>query len=299
MEHLSHARHALRKLSRHAGGPQSARRALHRGHPRLAAQRCGRQGRGEGDRYRQAHLRLQPSRRYSDDRARAGGAGDRAGRPLHRYLRGVQRAAVQGGDARSAHHRGRELLRRRHAGEPPPRARDDEDVPDQGRQRLKKKGKRPAWEELRKEVPPKTFVKSAECNRIAGNFNISEDYIMDKTIFEQMGGTYHQEGDYFLPDLPPPESIPVGVWGQRRRQYLKTQRRVIYTGLLLSGKLDGHLAEIDAQAEAMLFQLVNQLAEQEGITEQLKAENQMEWVQRMNNIRNRVEEIIYNDLIYI
>ena len=155
------------------------------------------------------------------------------------------------------------------------------------------------WEELRKEVPPKTFVKSAECNRIAGNFNISEDYIMDKTIFEQMGGTYHQEGDYFLPDLPPPESIPVGVWGQRRRQYLKTQRRVIYTGLLLSGKLDGHLAEIDAQAEAMLFQLVNQLAEQEGITEQLKAENQMEWVQRMNNIRNRVEEIIYNDLIYI
>ena len=111
---------------------------------------------------------------------------------------------------------------------------------------------------------------------------------MDKTIFEQMGGTYHQEGDYFLPDLPPPESIPVGVWGQRRRQYLKTQRRVIYTGLLLSGKLDGHLAEIDAQAEAMLFQLVNQLAEQE-----------MEWVQRMNNIRNRVEEIIYNDLIYI
>ena len=114
-----------------------------------------------------------------------------------------------------------------------------------------------------------------------------------------MGGTYHQEGDYFLPDLPPPESIPVGVWGQRRRQYLKTQRRVIYTGLLLSGKLDGHLAEIDAQAEAMLFQLVNQLAEQEGITEQLKAENQMEWVQRMNNIRNRVEEIIYNDLIYI
>ena len=144
MEHLSHARHALRKLSRHAGGPQPAHRALHRGHPRLAAQRCGRQGRGEGDRYRQAHLRLQPARRYSDDRARAGGAGDRAGRPLHRHLCGVQRAAVQGGDARSAHHRGRELLRRRHAGEPPPRARDDEDVPDQGRQRQKKKGKRPA-----------------------------------------------------------------------------------------------------------------------------------------------------------
>lgn len=121
---------------------------------------------------------------------------------------------------------------------------------------------------------------------------------MEKAFFEQMGGTYHQDGDYFLPDLLPPENISVGIWGQRRKHYLKTYREPIYTALLLSGKLDGHLSEIDAQAEAMFFQLVKQLAEQEGITEQLKAEDQMEWVRLMNNIRNRAEKIIYNELIY-
>ncbi len=121
---------------------------------------------------------------------------------------------------------------------------------------------------------------------------------MEKAFFEQMGGTYHQDGDYFLPDLLPPENISVGIWGQRRKHYLKTHRKPIYTALLLSGKLDGHLSEIDAQAEAMFFQLVKQLAEQEGITEQLKAEDQMEWVRLMNNIRNRAEKIIYNELIY-
>lgn len=121
---------------------------------------------------------------------------------------------------------------------------------------------------------------------------------MEKAFFEQMGGTYHQDGDYFLPDLLPPENISVGIWGQRRKHYLKTHREPIYTALLLSGKLDGHLSEIDAQAEAMFFQLVKQLAEQEGITEQLKAEDQMEWVRLMNNIRNRAEKIIYNELIY-
>ena len=122
---------------------------------------------------------------------------------------------------------------------------------------------------------------------------------MEKSFFEQMGGTYHQDGDYFLPDLLPPESISVGIWGQRRKHYLKTQREPIYTALLLSGKLDCHLSEIDAQAEAMFFQLVKLLAEQEGITEQFKTDNQMEWVQRMNNIRNRAEEIVCNKLIYI
>lgn len=121
---------------------------------------------------------------------------------------------------------------------------------------------------------------------------------MEKPFFEQMGGTYHQDGDYFLPDLLPPESISVGIWGQRRKHYLKTHREPIYTALLLSGKLDGHLSEIDAQAEAMFFQLVKQLAEQEDITEQLKAEDQMEWVRQMNNIRSRVEKVVYNDLIY-
>ena len=107
-----------------------------------------------------------------------------------------------------------------------------------------------------------------------------------------------QYGDYFLPGLLLPERIPVGIWGQRRKHYLKTQREPIYTALLLSGKLDNHLSEIDAQADAMFFQLVTQLAGQEGITEQLKARNQMEWIGRMNSVRNRAEEIIYNELIY-
>lgn len=122
---------------------------------------------------------------------------------------------------------------------------------------------------------------------------------MEKSLFEQMGGTYHQEGDYFLPDLFPPESISIGIWGQRRKHYLKTQREPIYTALLLSGKLYGHLSEVDAQAKAIFFQLVKRLAEREGITEQFKAENQIEWVRQMNSIRNRVEEIIYSELIYV
>lgn len=121
---------------------------------------------------------------------------------------------------------------------------------------------------------------------------------MEKSAFEQMGGTYYQQGDYFLPNLLVPESAPTGIWGQRRRHYLKTQLEAIYNALLLSGKLDSHLSEIDAQAEAMFFQLVNQVAEQESITEQLKAEDQMEWVRRMNGIRNRVEEIICAVIIY-
>ncbi len=120
-----------------------------------------------------------------------------------------------------------------------------------------------------------------------------------KSLFEELGGTYHQEGDYLLPNLFPPESISVGIWGQRRRHYLKTQRRPLYNALLFSGKLDDHFAEVDTQAEAMFFQLVEQLAKQEGITEQLKAENQMQWVGRMNSVRNRAEEIINNELICV
>lgn len=122
---------------------------------------------------------------------------------------------------------------------------------------------------------------------------------MEKSFFEQMGGTYHQEGDYLLPDLVPPENVPIGIWGQRRKHYLKTQREPVYTALLISGRLDSHLSEVEAQAEAMFFQLVKQLAKQEGVTERLKAENQMEWVGRMNGIRNRTEEIIYNKLVYV
>ena len=119
-----------------------------------------------------------------------------------------------------------------------------------------------------------------------------------KSLFEELGGTYHQKGDYFLPDLVPPKNIPVGIWGQRRRHYLRTRREPLYNALLLSGKLDDHLAEIDTQAEDMFFQLVKQLAEQAGITEQLKAENQMEWVRRMNNISGQATEIVDSELIY-
>ena len=87
---------------------------------------------------------------------------------------------------------------------------------------------------------------------------------MEKSSFEQMGGTYHWECDYLVPDLKLPESVPVGIWGQQRRRYLKTHRQPIYTALFLSGELDNHLSEIDQQAENMFFQLVEQMAEQEG-----------------------------------
>lgn len=122
---------------------------------------------------------------------------------------------------------------------------------------------------------------------------------MEKLLFEQMNVTYHQEGDYLLPDLIPPEIVPVGIWGQRRRHYLKTHREPIYTALFLSGELDSHLSEVDQQAEKIFSQLVEQMAEQEGVTEQLRADHQMEWVGRMNNIRDRAIEMVNNDLIYI
>lgn len=122
---------------------------------------------------------------------------------------------------------------------------------------------------------------------------------MERSLFEQMDGTYYQKGDYLLPNLVPPESIPVGIWGQRRRRYLRKHRNPIYTALFLSGKLDAHLVEIDHQAEEMLSQLVKQMAEQEGISEQFKAVNQMGWVGRMNNIYNRATEIVTAELITV
>lgn len=123
---------------------------------------------------------------------------------------------------------------------------------------------------------------------------------MAKTIFEEMGGTYTQVGDYLLPDLklPEEEQQPIGVWGQRHRRYLKEHRRATYTALLASGKLNSYLADIDRQAEGMFLRLVKQMAEVEGVTEQLKADNQMEWVGRMNNIRNRAMESVNTELIY-
>ena len=122
---------------------------------------------------------------------------------------------------------------------------------------------------------------------------------MTKTIFEEMGGTYTQVGDYLLPDLklPQEEQQPIGVWGQRHRRYLKEHCRTTYATLLTSGKLNSYLAGIDRQAEEMFLRLVKQMVETEDITEQLKADNQMEWVRKMNNIRNRAMEIVNSELI--
>ena len=124
---------------------------------------------------------------------------------------------------------------------------------------------------------------------------------MAKTIFEEMGGTYVRQGDYNLPCLSLPaekESKSVGVWGQRHLRYLKQYRKVLYTNLLTSGKLNSYLADFDEQAEEMFSRLVKQLTEKENITEKLKAENQMLWVQKMNNIRNRATEIVNTEVIY-
>lgn len=122
---------------------------------------------------------------------------------------------------------------------------------------------------------------------------------MEKSTFEQMGGTYRQEGEYFLPNLTVPESVSIGIWGQRRKRYLREHRKALYTAMLLSDKLNDHLTEIDQQVEKMFPQLVKQMAGQEDITEQLKADHQMEWIGFMNDIRNRAIEIINTDLIYV
>lgn len=124
---------------------------------------------------------------------------------------------------------------------------------------------------------------------------------MAKTIFEQTGGTYTMQGDYCLPDLtlPPEEKRPIGVWAHRRRQYLKQHHKILYCNLLTSGKLYCHLADVEEEAQTLFLRLVKEYAEQEGVTEQLKAENQMEWVQRMDNIRERVNEVVNAEMIFI
>ena len=124
---------------------------------------------------------------------------------------------------------------------------------------------------------------------------------MKKTIFEEMGGTYARQGDYLLPCLFLPaekENKPIGVWGQRYLRYLKQHRKVLYTNLLTSGKLNSYLVDIDEQAEDTFLRLVKQIAEREGLTEQLKAENSMLWVQTMNSIRNRAMGIVNEEIIY-
>ncbi len=124
---------------------------------------------------------------------------------------------------------------------------------------------------------------------------------MENRFYDEKNGLwYEKQGDYYLPciSLPEEENEPIGIWGQRHLRYLKQHRSVLYTNLLTSGTLNSHLAELNKQAEDMFFRVVKQLAEKEGVTEKLKAENQMEWVGRMNNIRNRATEIVNADLIF-
>lgn len=128
-----------------------------------------------------------------------------------------------------------------------------------------------------------------------------QDHSTAKTVFEQMGGTYTQVDNYMLPDLLPAEEekeANIGVWEMRHKRYLKQNHKVLYHNLLTSGKLNSYLADIDRQAEEMFSQLVKEYTEKEYLTEQLKADNQMVWVGRMNNIRSRAIEIVNNDLIY-
>ena len=123
---------------------------------------------------------------------------------------------------------------------------------------------------------------------------------MEKSIFEKMGGTYEQRGDYLLPCLilPAEKEQPIGIWGQRHLRYLKEYRRATYITLLTSGRLNSYLADVDRQAQTLFFRLVKAMTEQEGITEQLKTEKQMEWVRKLNNINNRAKEIVNDEIIY-
>ena len=123
---------------------------------------------------------------------------------------------------------------------------------------------------------------------------------MEKVIYDEKNGLWYElQGDYYIPCLkfPEEEHQPIGIWGQRHLRYIKQNRKVLYLNLLTSGKLNGYLADLDKQAEEMFSRLVKQMAEREGVTEKLKADNQMEWVGRMNNIRNRSMEIVNANII--
>ena len=125
---------------------------------------------------------------------------------------------------------------------------------------------------------------------------------MAKTIFEEMGGTYTRVGDYYLPNLKLSEEekqANIGVWGMRHKRFLKENHRVLYANLMISGKFVAYLDDIEQQATAMFLRLVKELAEKENVTEELKAENQMLWVQKMNNIRDRATEIVNAELIFM
>ena len=124
---------------------------------------------------------------------------------------------------------------------------------------------------------------------------------MENRIYNGQNGLWYElQGDYYIPciALSDEEQVEIGVWGQRHLRYIKQHHKVRYVNLLISGKLNGYLADIDKQSEDMFFRLVKQMAERKGVTEQLKAQNQMEWVGRMNNIRNRAVEIVNTEIMY-
>lgn len=124
---------------------------------------------------------------------------------------------------------------------------------------------------------------------------------MEKYIYNEQNGLWYElQGDYYLPCLKLPEEpeVHIGIWGQRHRRYLKEHRRATYAMLLTSGKLNSYLADVDRQAEELFSQLVKQMAEAEGITEALKAADQMEWVRRMNSVRNRASEIVAKEILF-
>ena len=124
---------------------------------------------------------------------------------------------------------------------------------------------------------------------------------MEKTIYDESNGLWYElQGDYYIPclSLPAVEDNPIGIWGQRHLQYIKQECKALYTELLTSGRLNAYLADINEQAEEEMLLLTKQIAECEGVTEQLKAQDQMLWVQRMNNIRDRAMEFVNHDLIY-
>ena len=118
-----------------------------------------------------------------------------------------------------------------------------------------------------------------------------------KSTYETMDGKYQQNGDYLLPNFEVPESPKIGVWGELRRKYLREHQKALYTAMMLSDTLNAHLEEVDRTATEMYDRITSQLVEQEGITEQLKTTNQMEWVQQMNNVCNRAAEVVWKELI--
>ena len=122
-----------------------------------------------------------------------------------------------------------------------------------------------------------------------------------KSLFEQSGGAYTEQGDYRLPNLtlPAEDERPIGVWGQRRIRYLKQHHKILYYNLLTSGKLHSHLADIEEQSQDIFSRLVKEYAEKEGVNEQLKATDQMAWVRKMNNIRERATDVVYSEVVLI